>query len=65
MTGPAIRTVYAAGQTAIGEVEDHGVGNIRAFTLTSVGPVALGTFPDRRAAITAIENARANAGTAG
>jgi hypothetical protein len=50
---PAVMTVYS-GQTAIGEIEDHGSHKILAFDLTSSGRVALGTFDDRRSAIRAV-----------
>jgi hypothetical protein len=50
---PTPMTVYD-GRVAIGEIEDHGPRNILAFDLTPTGRVALGQFPDRRAAIRAV-----------
>jgi hypothetical protein len=50
---PAVMVVYD-GQRAIGEIEDHGPRNILAFDLSPTGRVALGQFPDRRAAIRAV-----------
>jgi hypothetical protein len=42
------------GRTAIGETEDHGTRRVFAFDLAPTGRVALGQFPDRRAAFRAI-----------
>jgi hypothetical protein len=52
---PAAMVVYD-GQTAIGEIEDHGPRKIFAFDITPTGRVALGQFPDRRAAIRAVSD---------
>ena len=51
---PSPMTVYD-GQTAVGEVEDHGPRKILAFKTSPLGRrVALGTFGDRRSAIRAV-----------
>jgi|HubBroStandDraft_1064217.scaffolds.fasta_scaffold366837_2 hypothetical protein len=47
-------TVYD-GQTAVGEVEDHGPRKILAFATSPLGRrIPLGTFGDRRSAIRAV-----------
>jgi hypothetical protein len=50
---PTPKRVYY-GHTAVGEIEDWGKGDIRAFDLTPSGRVAVGTFPDRRSAMRAV-----------
>jgi hypothetical protein len=42
------------GHIALGEIEDWGKGDIRAFDLTPSGRVSVGTFPDRRSAMRAV-----------
>jgi hypothetical protein len=42
------------GTDLLGEIEDHGRGNVRAFRLTESGRVAIGTYPDRRSAMRAL-----------
>jgi hypothetical protein len=50
---PASMRVYD-GHIAVGEIEDWGEGDVRAFNLTTSGRVAVGTFPDRRSAMRAV-----------
>jgi hypothetical protein len=42
------------GTVAVGEIEDWGRGDVRAFNLTPSGRVAIGTFADRRLAMRAV-----------
>jgi hypothetical protein len=42
------------GYVAVGEIEDWGEGDVRAFNLTPSGRVAIGTFADRRTAMRAV-----------
>ena len=51
---PSPMTVYD-GQTAVGEVEDHGPRKILAFATSPLGRrIPLGTFGDRRSAVRAV-----------
>jgi hypothetical protein len=50
---PAALAVYY-GTHFLGEIEDHGGGDVRAFKLTESRRVAIGTFPDRRLAMRAL-----------
>ncbi len=45
-----------------GEIEDHGPGDIRAWAGIADERVALGRFPDRRAAMRAVSEAVKAAG---
>jgi hypothetical protein len=58
---PTPMVVYD-GRIAIGEIEDHGPRKILAFDLTPTGRIALGQFPDRRAAMRAVFEARTSGG---
>jgi hypothetical protein len=53
---PTPMTVYDSTRV-LGEIEDHGRGDVRAFRLTESGRVAIGTFPDRRTAMRAVSSA--------
>jgi len=51
---PSAMRVYA-GAVAVGEIEDWGPGDIRAFDLTPSGRrVAVGVYTDRKAAMRAV-----------
>jgi hypothetical protein len=52
-TSKHVLSVYY-GTRLVGELEDHGGGDVRAFHLTESGRVAIGTFPDRRLAMRAL-----------
>jgi hypothetical protein len=55
---PTPMTVYD-GRIATGEIEDHGVRDVRAWVLDSSGDrVSVGTFPDRKLAIRGVVVAR-------
>lgn len=53
---PAAMVVYY-GMRALGEIEDHGSGDVRAWVGTGSDRVALGTYPDRRTAMRAVSAA--------
>ena len=56
MSGPLSRLVVYDGRTPIGELEQHAAPRrVLAFTLTPAGRLVIGTFPDRRSAMRAIE----------
>jgi hypothetical protein len=63
MAAPALLAVYD-GTRALGEIEDHGRGDVRAWLGIGDGRVPLGTYPDRRAAIRGISEAAQKKGTA-
>jgi hypothetical protein len=50
---PAILSVYY-GTHFLGEIEDRGHGDVRAFRFTESGRVASGIFSDRRLAMRAL-----------
>jgi hypothetical protein len=61
---PSIMTVYF-GTRAEGEIEDHGPGDVRAWAGIADERVALGKFPDRKAAMRAVSQAAEAAESAG
>jgi hypothetical protein len=53
---PLVMAVYH-GTHLLGEIEDRGHGDVRAFRLTESGRIAIGTFPDRKAAMRSVGEA--------
>jgi hypothetical protein len=56
-------TVYD-GTSALGEIEDHGKNDIRAWLGTGEDRSPLGSYPDRKAAMKAVSGAAKTTGGA-
>jgi hypothetical protein len=54
---PAVMSVYD-GTTSLGEIEDHGPGDVRAFVGIGDERKPIGAYPDRRTAMRAVSEAR-------
>jgi hypothetical protein len=50
------------GTLGLGEIEDHGPGDVRAWLGIGAGRTAIGTFDDRKTAMRAISTAAKEAG---